>query len=210
MTLVLGLFSLTATFVQAAASPEFEEVSYDDLVTQLNRKKVSINENAHDPLDEIKMHAGFGIITSANSVSVQGKDSFKYQNGFQISLGIDLFSPNWSAETALLNFGQANSGSESRSLREFDLKVLHRDLLSPTTGYRLGGGLGTRFLKMEDASQNISVNDTTPVALFFGGLDAFINKNFSIGAEAGWRSAMVNQTTDKNAVDLTVRLDTSF
>jgi hypothetical protein len=206
---LICLFSWTATLVQAA-TPDFEEVSYDDLVNQLNRKKTSITENANDPLDAMKIHAGFGLITSANSVNVQGKDSFKYQNGFQISLGIDLFSANWAAETALRNFGQAFSGTETRSLREFDLKLMRRDLISSTMGYRMGAGIGTRYLKIDDSAQNLSINDSTPASLFFAGLDAYLSKNMSLGIEAGLRSSMVNQTADKNAADLTVRLDSYF
>ena len=202
-------FALTATLVQAA-NPEFEEVSYDDLVNQINLKKSSISENSHDPLDELKIHAGFGLISSANSVSIQGKNTFKYQNGFQISLGIDLFSNNWAAETALRNFGQAGSGSETRTLREFDLKLTRRDFLSSSLSCRLGAGIGNRFLKIEDSSQNISVNDNTPTALFFGGFDTPLSKNLSLGIEAGLRSSMINQTADKNSGDITIRMDSYF
>ena len=208
MFLLLGT-AFAATLVQAA-TPEFEEVSYDDLVNQINLKKSSISENSHDPLDELKIHAGFGLISSANSVSIQGQDSFKYQNGFQISLGIDLFSNNWAAETVLRNFGQAGSGSETRSLREFDLKLIRRDFLSGNLSYRLGAGIGNRILKVDDSSQNISVNDNTPCAVLFGGFDSYISKSLSVGIEASLHSSMVNQTADKNSGDLTLRLDTYF
>lgn len=203
------LISLSTTLVQAAT--EYEEVSYDDLVNQINKRKSSVIRNANDPLDDIKLHAGFGLITSANNVNTgQGRDTLKYQNGFQLSLGIDLFSPYWSSELAIRNFGQAKSGTETRSLREFDLKFMNRNHLSEGAGYRLGAGIGNRYLKIDDDYNGVAIDDSTPTALFFGGIDAYVNKNISFGIEGGLRTSMVNQTADKSAFDLTVRLDTYF
>jgi hypothetical protein len=125
-------------------------------------------------------------------------------------VGIDLFSPEWAAEAALRNFGQANSGSETRSLREFDLKMMNRGALGDKTGYRLGAGLGTRYLKLSDDISGASVNDSTPTALIFGGFDAFASKNLSLGLETGFRTAMVNNTADRGAMDVMIRLDTYF
>ncbi len=197
---------LVSTLAQAA---DYEEVSYDDLVNQINKRKNSVVQNANDPLDSIKLHAGVGLLTSANNINTgQGSDTVKYQNGFQLSLGIDLFSPEWAAETALRNFGQAKSGSETRSLREFDLKLMHRHMLSSSSGFRLGAGIGTRYLKIDDI--NVNIDDTTPTALIFGGLDIYAAKNFSVGIESGFRTSMVNQTSDRGSLDLTVRLDTYF
>ncbi len=202
--LVTVLFS---TMVQAA--DDYEEVSYDDLVQQIHQKKNNVVRNANDPLDALKIHAGVGLLTSANNVNTgRGSDTMKYQNGFQLSLGIDLFSPEWASEMALRNFGQARSGSETRSLREFDLKLMRRDHISSSTGFRAGAGIGTRFLKINDVDVNI--DDSTPTAMIFGGLDIYAAKNFSVGAEAGFRTSMVNQTADKGALDLTIRLDTYF
>ncbi|MEZ0391539.1 MAG: hypothetical protein ACAH59_04945 [Pseudobdellovibrionaceae bacterium] len=205
------LFSLlffASTLVQAA---EYEEVSYDDLVNQLNKRKTSVQRGSNDPLDDIQLHAGFGLITSANNVNTGGgRDTLKYQNGFQMSLGIDLFSPSWTSELALRNFGQAKSGTETRSLREFDLKFMNRNHLSEGAGYRIGAGIGNRYLKIDDEYNDVSIDDSTPIAVFFGGLDAFVSKNLSLGIETGIRTSMINSTADRSALDLTIRLDTYF
>lgn len=203
-----ALFCLS-TLVQAA--DEYQEVSYEDLVNQINQKKTSVIREANDPFDEIKLHAGLGLIASANNIDTgSGGDKLKYQNGFQLSLGIDLFSEEWVAETALRNFGLAESGTERRSLREFDLKLMHRNFLSASTGYRLGAGIGNRYLKVDDSFNQLSINDNTPIALFFGGIDVMMSKNFSVGVESGLRTSMVNQTSDKSGLDLTFRLDSYF
>lgn len=208
-TLLLAFTLACPTLVLAAG--EVEEVSYEDLVNQLNRKKQSIKQSsAHDPFDALKIHAGLGLITSANQVSTTSGGGTRYQNGFQLSVGIDLFSPEWAAEAALRNFGQANSGSETRSLREFDLKMMNRGPLSSGIGYRLGAGLGTRYLKIEDGAQNISVNDSTATGIIFGGFEAFASKSMSLGIETGFRTALMNNTADKGALDMMIRLDTYF
>lgn len=197
---------LVSTLAQAA---EYEEVSYDDLVNQINKRKNSVVRSANDPLDSLKIHAGLGLLTSANNVNTgRGTDTLKYQNGFQLSLGIDLFSNKWASEAALRNFGQARSGTETRSLREFDLKFMHRDMMSTGAGFRLGAGLGTRYLKIDDG--DVHIDDSTPTALLFGGLDVYASKSVSVGIESGFRTSMVNQTSDKGALDLTIRLDTYF
>jgi hypothetical protein len=162
-------------------------------------------------LDQIQLHAGLGLISSANSIRAAGqRDQIKYQSGFQLTLGIDLFSPSWVAETALRNFGQVRSGTEVRSLREFDLKLMNRNLISDVTGYRAGLGIGHRYLKIDDEANNLSINDNTPTALFFVGLETYLSKTLSIGLEAGLRSSMVIETADKASADLTLRLDTYF
>lgn len=199
------LFSTTLV----RATEEVKEIGYDELVQQLNQKKSRVIKSSSDPFDQLKLHAGLGLLTSMNTVNTGGgKDLQKYQNGFQLSLGIDLFSPVWVAEAAIRNFGQAKSGTETRSLREFDLKFMNKDYISSGTGYRLGAGLGTRYLKISDGDLNI--DESTPTALIFGGLDVYASKSVSIGFEGGFRTSMVNRNADKGGMDLSLRFDTYF
>lgn len=210
MTVALVAFIIFgSTIVQA--DDTYEEVTYDNLIQQINYKKsrLAIARSATS-FDTLMIHAGFGLVTTASTISYGGADNLKYQNGFQISLGIDLFSPNWAAEGVLRNFGQATSGTETRSLREFDLKILYRDATSAAAGYRMGMGLGNRYFKLTDDHNSRYINDTTPTSLFFVGLDIYTSKNVSLGLEAGLRSAMITSTADKSSLDTTLRLDTYF
>lgn len=201
------LFTLTISSTQVlAANQDYEEVSYDQLLDQLSQKKKQVYHNANDPFDSIMIHAGFGLIGGVNNIS----DGYKYQNGFQLSVGIDLFSPLWATEGVIRNFGTAKSGTESRTIKEFDLKVLHKQKISGQIGYRVGGGLGTRYLKINDDANGVYINDSTPTMLLFGGIDGYVSKNFSLGLELGARNAMVSNTADKNSMDATVRMDTYF
>ncbi len=220
------LFSLVATILMsttlvqsAVAATDYEEVSYDDLVNQLHEKKNSYRFEGNDPFQQNKIHVGFGLLTSMTNTEYDGGKSMKYQNGFQLSLGIDLFSPIWAAEGNLRNFGQAHSGTETRSLREFALKLMHRDRFNGardslngggSLGYRAGFGVGNRYLRISDDINGLVVNDNTPAMVFFGGLDAYASKNFSIGIETDYHASLVGNTADKGALDFTFRLDTYF
>lgn len=219
MPKILSPFLMIAIFIilpcaRTLALPggdEYDEVTYEDLVQRISQKKNQISRSQTEPqLESLMIHAGFGLTTAVNSININGKDTLKSQNGFQLSLGIDLFSENFMAEGAIRNFGQSYSGFETRSLREFDLKLLYHDKYANHTGFHLGSGLGTRFLKISDSASNVNISDTTPALIAVGGIDAYVARNTSVGFEMGWRSALVTSTIDKNAMDLTVRLDSSF
>lgn len=202
--------SLTKVQAVAAEGSSYEEVSYDDLVQRLSKKKSKLSDSSLNSFDDIMIHAGAGLVTSVSSYNINQKDVVRQHTGFQLSFGIDLFSPNWSAEAALRNFGTGNSGTESRSLRETDMKIMYRSTPNGGMGFRGGAGLATRYLKINDDMNGISINDTTPALIGFLGADSYVNKNFSVGFEAGLRSAMVGRTVDKNSLDFMLRLDTYF
>lgn len=204
-------FALSLTPAKVLAE-EYEEVSYDDLVHQINQRKsqISSRQESSANFEDLLIHAGFGLVTTATSISYQGNSNLKYQNGFELSMGIDLFSENWATEGVIRNFGQSTSGSEVRSLRELDLKILYRKLPTNKVGFRFGAGLGTRYFKLSDAANGANIDDTTPTALAFGGVDVYLSRNVSLGLETGLRSAMVSSTTDKNSIDTTIHLNTYF
>ncbi|GIL17778.1 MAG: hypothetical protein BroJett040_15290 [Oligoflexia bacterium] len=207
---VVITFTLMALSTKVQAS-DYEEVSYDDLINRLNKKKSKvIQSQSSSPLDDIMIHAGFGLVTTVSNVNFGDRNYSHTYNGFQLSFGIDLFSPDWVAEGAIRNYGNAQTGSEYRTLRETDMKVMYRGKTSDRGGYRLGTGLATRYFKVNDPINNVHISDTTPSALFFGGIDASINRHFGVGIEVGYRSAMVNYTSDKNSVDFMLRMDSFF
>jgi hypothetical protein len=209
LILCLGLISAFSTKVWA---DEYEEVTYDDLINQIGRSKSQLSSQQENTagFDSLQIHAGFGLVTTATTINYQGTNNLKYQNGFQISMGIDLFSNNWATEGVIRNFGQVTSGTETRSLRELDLKIVFRSTPEHRLGLRAGAGMGTRYFKLSDEFNGVLINDTTPTALAFAGFDIYASKNMSFGIETGIRSAMVASTTDKNSVDATFRLDTFF
>ena len=202
--------AVVAAKVQAQTTEKYEEISYDDLVNRLSKKKSQYANPTTDTLDEISLHAGVGLMTNFSNIRVDGTNYSRQLNGFQVSFGIDLLNPSFLAEGAIRNYGSTSRGSESITLRETDMRVLYRGRLSEKGGFRAGTGLATRNLKFEDRSSGLEASESTPAWIFFAGLEANINKYLSMGLEAGYRSSMVSKSADKGGVDLMMRLDTHF
>jgi hypothetical protein len=204
------VLALTLSCSSLWASDEYEEVSYDQLLDRLSRKKSGLQRSNYDPFESLKMHAGIGLITSAQQVEIRDSNTYRYQNGFELNFGIDLFSPHWESEVNIRNFGTTESGSESRNIREYALKVLHKNTLADKTGYRFGAGLGTRLLRLNDDRQGLAINDSTSIFVVSGGLDFYVSPVVSLGLELGTRQALISRTNDKSSIDASFRFDTRF
>lgn len=202
--------SVVPTIVQATNSADYEEVSYDDLLNELSAKKVSLKQEQSSSFDTVRLHAGIGYVNSFSNIATQKQNFNRHANGIQLSLGMDLFSPNWYSEGVFRNYGLTSSGSEEMTLREFDLKIGYTDKLESIWSYSLSSGLSNRFLRFTDPARNIDVNDTTPSLVVSTGFSAQLHKNLSLGAELSARSAVVNRTADKNSFDFAFRLSTSL
>ena len=202
--------SIFATKVRAESiSSDYEEISYDDLISRLHKKKSQIVSSQSSVLDNISIHAGVGFITSAVMVQQSNHLSQLNLNGFQISLGIDLFSPNWVAEGAIRNFGSGSNSFETHSFREVDLKAFYRSPSSAqSVGFRLGGGLATQYLDYREPG--VSVSESSPAMILLGAVETNLNKNFGVGAELGYRSSLLSSNADRSSFDLMLRLDTFF
>lgn len=192
------------------ASAEYEEISYEQLLDRLSKKKAAVQSSHYDPFESIKIHAGVGLITSAQQIQINDGTGYRYQNGFEFNLGIDLFSPQWTSEVNLRNFGTTETDTESRNIREYALKLMYKNSLAENMGYRLGGGLGTRLLRFTNQTKEVSLQESTSVYILAGGVDFYINPVLSLGIEAGTRQALVGNSSDKSSADISLRLDTRF
>lgn len=205
-----ALFS-APTLVQAAANgSDYEEVSYDDLLNELSAKKNSIARKSASSFDDVRLHAGIGYANSFTNISANNQNFNRHANGIQLSLGMDLFSPNWYSEGVFKNYGVTSSGSEEMTLRELDLKVGYTNRLESIWSYSISSGLSNRFLRFSDSAKGVSVNETTPSLVVSTGFSAQVHKHLSIGAEVSAHTAMVNSTSDKNSFDFAFRLNTSL
>lgn len=205
------LLALASAKVQAQT---MQEESYEDLVKRLNQRRAqvsaaTISQNEANPLDDLTIHTGFGLITSTFNVRENGDNSQFNLQGFQLSAGIDLFSPNYVAEAAVRNFGQQTQSVETDSFREIDLKAMYRQPSRPNDlGYRFGTGIATRYLSV--SRPGFSSDETNPAMILFGGLEASFSRSFGLGVELGYRRVLASNTTDQNSMDLTIRLDGFF
>ncbi|MFM6928363.1 MAG: hypothetical protein ACKOX6_07855 [Bdellovibrio sp.] len=84
----------TSTMVQAASGKDYEEVSYEDLVGELSRKKDSLTQSQNSA-NAPKTHIGIGYANSFSNISANGQNFNRYSSGVQLSYGMDMGSPRW-------------------------------------------------------------------------------------------------------------------
>lgn len=206
------LLSSLPTLVQAEGkdAPGYTEVTYDDLLTELSAKKTTLARESRSPFDSVMIHAGLGYISSFANFQANNETMSRFETGLQLSLGIDLFSPNWYSEGVFRNFGVSSQGTETINLKEFDLKVGYKAPVSNLWSYTLGTGLSNRFLTISDPARGIDVNSTTPSLMISGGFYANPNKNIAIGIESNAHAALISRTADKSSFDFALRVITSL
>lgn len=190
---------------------EYEEVGYEDLVRQISTKKKTIEDRRQPhPFDQVLIHTGIGYVNSFTIMEIANRESQKYQNGLELSLGVDLFSENWYSEASFRNFGITNYGSEEILLKELDLKIGFKDHLQKSLIFKVEGGLANRYLKITNSDQDISISDTTPMLMGTVGLGVELNPLISLGLNLSGKSALVSQTADKSAFDFSFCFNASL
>ncbi|AHI05575.1 hypothetical protein BDW_05335 [Bdellovibrio bacteriovorus W] len=206
------LFTLSAGTMVHAASSDYEEVSYEDLLKELDQKKNQMRSSirTNDSLDAVKMHVGVGFANSFTNISADKSNFNRHASGVQVSLGMDLMTPEWFTEGVFRNYGVNTSGNEELSLKELELKLGYTNYLEGIWKYSLSAGISNRFMKFSDDTRGISVNDTTPSLVVGTGFNAQINRFISLGAEVSARTALVDRTADKNSFDLIFKLNTTL
>jgi hypothetical protein len=202
---------LSLAFVQARASDDYS--SYDDIIRELRGAEVTASAPARDSgFDAIRIHAGAGFVTSRANLKTPGglPDSASF-NGAEVFMGVDLFSRYWQAEGALRSFNPEDFSKTTIALREFDLKITHRDYFSRSFFWRAGAGMTARYLSFARRLEGLeNANYTTPASLFLLGVGTQLTANFSFGAEINYRAALITDTIERSAVDGNLRMTGTF
>lgn len=175
IVLIVAAFFFASTLVQAAPaanSADYEEVSYDDLLNELNAKKKTMIRTQSNSLDATRIHAGIGYANTFSNISTQQQNFSRHTSGIQLSVGMDLFSTNWYSEGVFRNYGLTSSGSEELTLREVDLKIGYTNRLESIWNYSISSGLSNRFMRFVDPTRNIDVDDVTPSLIISTGFSA--------------------------------------
>ena len=205
--LVAGLFLFTFAATKVRAEQIVEELTYDDLLSQLNAKRTKISDSISDPYKNLKLHFGFGLLSTAHNYEVKNDPITSYFSGFQVSGGVDLFSQYWRSDILLRNFGQHSSANDSKNIRDIDLKGSHV-IFNEDISHSIASGVGYRIFEYH--KNEVGFTETSSHLLFSYSL-AFVTKSqLSIGPEIAYRTAIVNQTSDRSSLDLTLKMDSSF
>lgn len=228
-TLLPLVFALSTALVPVASFAAFgnsddasdsELMGYDAIVKELNREtqtpkpghsRAQLSQGpSRDPFDSIWIHGGVGFANMMQTLNLDnGQKLHLNQRGFQASLGIDLFSPNWMAEGVARSFTESSDASTQVNLKEFELKIFYKNRFARNFGFRAGAGLAARYMNIRQAG-GLSMDYTTPSSVGTMGLDLFLSQGFSIGADLSARNTMIAETPDQTSYDATLRLDTHF
>ncbi len=187
--------------------------SYDEIVNKLSSYESRTLTDNQAYRSEVRTfsraHIGLGIAQSffdADAVALNSR--MQNQGGLVINVGVDVMSPSWGLEGSYANFGTQNTSDSEIKLREFTIKGLYKPSLNKTWTMRMGVGVSSRFLDINNAQTSESYK--TPSGLFLFGLDSYISQFVSVGADLSFKTAMINETIDNNSVDLAFRIDTHF
>ena len=206
---------LSLSFQNAHAFSEEEDFSnyesYDSIVGDLSNRTSSNPDDRVFDIDSMRLHAGFGFNnTLMNLRSQPGAPDRVTLQGFQLSLGIDLFSPNVITEVGLINYNSETKQDHKYSMKEFDLKTYYRHHMNRIIALRGGIGLGVRYSDISSPTGIGAGDYTTPVSQILVGGEAKLGKKLSFVSELSYKNAMTSNAPEKSSMDLTFRVDGHF
>lgn len=184
-------------------------IGYDDIVSELNQtKRVRKKGSA---FDAIEFHLSVAYISSYLTLTPRSSKALTgFMGGYEASLGIDLFDPDWVSEMAIRTFQKSELNEQTKvSLREFDLRLVYRPKLSSNSRMRLGLGLTGRYLSLVHP-EILEEEFTTPSSILFLGSQVQLLNSLSLGMDLSYRSAMIEDTIDKSAFEGAVRAELHF
>lgn len=203
-------FILTVVFAPLTFA-DYE--GYDEIVDKLSRyqttevrKDIS---SARTSRSFSRAHIGLGLTQTFFDADAPNLNSgMQNQGGLIINVGVDVLSSLWGVEGSYANFGNRSTDDNQINLREFSLIGLYKPALNKNWNMRMGVGVSSRFLKINNLVASSEYR--TPSGIFLFGMDTYLNSFISVGADFKFKTAMIHETIDKNSVDLAFRVDTHF
>lgn len=224
--LVLAI-SLITTNVHAYED-EDSVMNFDEIVSQLsqpNTSKYQFSRTGKDPFENVLIHGGVSFISSSITMGGYGIENMSaFHKGVEASMGIDLFSKNWSAEGAVRSFGPQSSNNTEYRLKEFDIKIIYRNHLAYKSKWKLGFGVSSRYLTVKSLPQNnidevILMNSapkateqkfTTPASILSIGTEGYVTDTISIGVEIAYRNSLIEETADISSLEAAFKVEGHF
>jgi hypothetical protein len=194
---------------------KYEEVSYNDLIDDLNsrvraRNKTDETEQPIDPFEKVTIQTSFGLINSIHYLTVGDRNISRFEDGIGLGFGIDLFNPEWIAEAQIKNYGRSTRSEQSLSLREIELRLSYKEATTKKVNFKIIQGLGAKYLKFTAPYLNNSIHESTPVYVIGTSMNTKFTPNFSLGVELTGSIALVSETIDRNSINLNLKFDNYF
>ena len=185
-------------------------VEYDSIVNSLKSRDRLSKET--DPFDEIQVHFGLGVANSYvnfRDSKLIGKSSSLF-NGFQVSLGVDLFSKAWMAEGSVRTYEATSVARKSIRLQEFGLAAIYHTNIISIWHFRLGLGIIGRTIQIQDKIKNSTLQKNSPASQALGGIYGQVSSWLTMGADLAYVSPLVRDSADGSGAEFMLRADTHF
>lgn len=199
------LFVLSFSMTVSTLVYADEEAGFDSIVRELKTSLKDPAPSAKVDDESTRIIAGAAL---AGSYVDAGAGSTML-SGFDLHLGIELFSPRWTAETSLRSFSTGRvDKTTSISMDEYDIKLVHQGDLQKTLSLRIGGGMSAQYLKTIQAGNSSSTQ--TPSLIAMVGVDKTLTPRVSVGPDVSYRLPLVNDSSEKGSLDASLRLNFYF
>jgi hypothetical protein len=191
--------AITPTFVYA------QEEGFDSIVKEL---KSSLKDPVPTPKydsESPRVIAGAGIVGSY----VNANAGSALLSGFDLHLGVELFTSQWLAEMSLRSFSTARlQGGSTMSLDEYDIKLIHENELQRTLNLRVGGGLAAQYLKT--SANGNSNTESAPSLIALVGLEKVFSPKLTVGPDLSLFMPLISNSDEKASLDASLRLNFYF
>lgn len=200
VSLICTFFTFNSVSANINYSSDDNYTTYNEIVTDLEK-----NTKTHTPsyFTDTQLHFGAGYSNSFINLSGSQYANNVHLQGFQVGFGMD-FTPNFIMEVSYTNFTPQSRKQREYSMSEYGLRGIFRSHFSEIIAGRLGFGISARNLEVSGA------DFTTPTSQIFGGTELKFGPKASIIAEIAYKDSFTNNTPERNALDLTVRIDGHF
>ena len=205
---ILSFTLFFLSFPTKVLATEYEELTYDDLVSQLSTKKDQ--EIKRSRPTSIKSHLSMGLLNSWTQIGSRGDTITRNLNGYEIATGTDLNSDRVRGEVGLRYYPENHGGSDVTSLRELGGNLQFRNDFSAKWQSKFMGGLALRQLQYADSSRRVDVDTTSAMLMAGAGLETHLSPSVAIGGDVSARLPFGTSTEDKNALDFGIKMDTTF
>ncbi|MBK9293336.1 MAG: hypothetical protein IPM57_02670 [Oligoflexia bacterium] len=175
-----------------------------------------VNQESTSIFEENRIHIGASLVHSFQDFQIaKGVRESGGVRGFELSLGLDLFSQNWIAQALVSNYPETSLSDTTFSTNGFELRLLYeRPILYGVTLHG-GIGLGNRFYSIKTKSRPgtsvvaKSSSFQSGATAFVFGADYWPSGDVSAGVEISTHLPM-GSSDEPSSVDLAIKLSGHF
>jgi opacity protein-like surface antigen len=212
--IVVTVLTLTCISFKAYSSTESEEISLPDSV---RRSIASQSVDDTSAFDECRIHGGVSLINSFQDYSIAaGIRERGGIRGFDLNLGIDLFSPHWIAEGEIIALPESQINDTRLSSNGFELRMLYDTNIIESVTVHGGVGIASRSYHIKTLARadlsGVQAGErsfASGATVLVGGADYWPSQEISIGIEVSNHIPMANGD-DPTSIDMGIKLNGHF